>query len=1100
MKRSVRLRSVLVAALLLAAPARGEDPPGVVVEDAAGATTALRPGDVLRGWEREGGAGARGELRGLLDFRFLQVEESARGAIAVVLDRGPERLRVAMPPPPWRVDVRPRFVGEEADRLAAGLGLLGEGRWEEGELRLREAARGLAGAGRPREAAEVLLLLARRLQAAKRKGSVEPVLSAALALPVSGRERGDLAVEAGRIRVAVGDPDGATRAFAEASALYRAAGAPLAVAYSANFLGIVAWQAGCIDEAAGHFQESLDLTHREVPGSLAEASAVTNVANVANRRSRLDEAELGYLAALQVYDSLPRRTLRAANSLNNLGVVRKDRGDLDGAERAYREALEIHLELDPEGREIPVLLSNIGGILHDRGDLAGAERFQLRALERQERLGPESVEMVALLRKLADVGESRRNVEAVELHAGRALAITERIAPGSLDLADVLAGIARLHLRVGRYDTAEEATVRALEIHGRLAPGGRAESVDLERLARIALARGDAERAAELFACAEGWPLREAPDSLDRVTVLDGLAESAQRLGRLADAERWQAQSLEICRRLAPGTASEARALHRFGHILRERREPEAALAVFVAAIDTLETQIRRLGGGDLLRSNYRADFQDLYREPIGLLLELSRPGEAFDLLERSRAQGFLTLLAQRDLRSGEDLPAELDRERRAAEAEYRALLGELGGGPPAGRAELLRRLQEARVRVDELDAKAWRLAPRRAELESPAVLGHDAIAGALGPGTLLLSYSLGPERGELFLLEPGGGPVEVVPVGAGLDALRGLVSRFRLAIEAGGATRDEAVVRRLASRLSELLLAPVAGRLETARRLVVVPDGPLHLLPWGALADPTGGSPRWLVERLPVTVAASATAFASLSARRSGEGPDAFLAFGDPVYRGEGDPPPPSDPALREGRRGELRFEPLPATRDEVLGAAEAFGARARTWLGEEATEERVRETGPDAGVLHLACHGFVDPEAPLESGLALSRPRAGAGSTRDGLLQAWEVLEDLRLEADLVVLSACQTALGREIAGEGVIGLTRAFQLAGARSVVASLWSVSDESTARLMQRFYRHRAEGTGKDEALRLAQLDLVRSTGPTSHPFFWAPFELFGDFR
>jgi CHAT domain-containing protein len=185
-------------------------------------------------------------------------------------------------------------------------------------------------------------------------------------------------------------------------------------------------------------------------------------------------------------------------------------------------------------------------------------------------------------------------------------------------------------------------------------------------------------------------------------------------------------------------------------------------------------------------------------------------------------------------------------------------------------------------------------------------------------------------------------------------------------------------------------------------------------------------------------------------------------------------------------------------------LGAAETFGGRAQAWLGEEATEERVRAMGPEAGVLHLACHGFVDPEAPLESGLALSRPRAGGGATEDGLLQAWEILEDLRLGADLVVLSACQTALGREIAGEGVIGLTRAFQLAGARSVVASLWAVSDESTARLMQRFYRHRADGKEKDEALRLAQLDLVRSGGPdgeaASHPFFWAPFELFGDFR
>jgi CHAT domain-containing protein len=117
------------------------------------------------------------------------------------------------------------------------------------------------------------------------------------------------------------------------------------------------------------------------------------------------------------------------------------------------------------------------------------------------------------------------------------------------------------------------------------------------------------------------------------------------------------------------------------------------------------------------------------------------------------------------------------------------------------------------------------------------------------------------------------------------------------------------------------------------------------------------------------------------------------------------------------------------------------------------------------------------------------------------NGLLQAWEIFENVRLSAHLVTLSACDTALGKEMGGEGLLGLTRAFQFAGARSVLASLWSVADESTATLMKRFYTYLRQGKTKDEALRAAQLDLIRSAEvELSHPYHWAGFALYGDWR
>jgi CHAT domain-containing protein len=156
---------------------------------------------------------------------------------------------------------------------------------------------------------------------------------------------------------------------------------------------------------------------------------------------------------------------------------------------------------------------------------------------------------------------------------------------------------------------------------------------------------------------------------------------------------------------------------------------------------------------------------------------------------------------------------------------------------------------------------------------------------------------------------------------------------------------------------------------------------------------------------------------------------------------------------------------------------------------------------------VLHLAAHGCLDERFPLNSALALTPPVAtpppGSAEGRDnGLLQAWEIFEGLRLDADLVVLSACDSALGREVAGEGLLGLTRAFQYAGARSVVASLWQVPDAATADLMVAFHRHLRQGRSQGEALAAAQAELAAgAAGPEAEaPYFWAGFQLFGDWR
>jgi CHAT domain-containing protein len=148
---------------------------------------------------------------------------------------------------------------------------------------------------------------------------------------------------------------------------------------------------------------------------------------------------------------------------------------------------------------------------------------------------------------------------------------------------------------------------------------------------------------------------------------------------------------------------------------------------------------------------------------------------------------------------------------------------------------------------------------------------------------------------------------------------------------------------------------------------------------------------------------------------------------------------------------------------------------------------------------MVHFASHGLVDSRFPLNSALALTIPEAPKDGEENGLLQAWEIFDKVRLNADLVVLSACETGLGKDMGGEGLVGLTRAFQYAGARTVVASLWSVADESTARLMKVFYGYLKAGGAKDEALRAAQITLLQDPR-TAHPFHWAAFQVIGDWK
>jgi len=1064
---------LLVLACLLASACASTPPPapaplsGLVVEEVkpgnVAAKAGIQAGDLLLRWHR---AKAGGELVSPFDLDQVQVEEAPRGTVALDATRAGKPVSFEIGESDWGLKVRPRLA-DQADqelteaRQAAGV---------EGAERMQALARGEE---RPSVRAWLLVTAA---ELAGVETSEELWAEAAASARQDPATRAWVHERHGKALRVANRLDEAAAVLS--LALEDRSDGSLAAAVSLSSLGLAARSRGDLEAAEGYHQRALEIKGHLAPGSLQEAASLNNLAIVAHQRGDLATAEELQRRALAIKERLAPSSLEVATSLGNLGVVAFDRGDLEAAEGLLQRALEISERLGPGGTEVAAALGNLGSVALARGDLAAAEALQRRSLEIKERLAPDSLPVAASLANLGNVLRALGDLEGADDLYRRALEIFERLAPGTLDVAVILSNLGVVSRERDDLAAAEESLRRALEIQNRIAPGSLDVASSLHNLGLVAADRGDLEAAEGLYR-----------------------------------------RGLWIRERLAPDSTEIAIGLHQLALVLREEGRVSEAVESLQKAVRTLEAQQLRLGGSPERLGDFRAQHLVIYRDLVEFLVDLGRGEEAFGVLEAARARAMLAMLAERDL-VARDVPPELERERRVANADHdwtMVALGQLQAADEEERVQLLAELDTIRQRQDDIRARVRAASPRLADLRYPEPLKLRAARQALDPGTLLLEYSLGEENSYLFAVGPGPERLAVYPLAIGEGALREQVTQLRRLIERGqveaGLPGDQASREALVESSRSLystLIAPALPEIGACSRLVIVPDGALHVLPFAALLDPTAGEDRYLVEEKPLSVVASATVMAQLEQRRRPRGETRLVAFGDPRYPQaavEG-----SAPVLGSARRSGLSLDPLPASRLEVESIGRLFGGGVTLWLGEDATEERAKAVGEGVTTLHFATHGFVDERRPLSSGLALSIPDQVAEGQDNGLLQAWEVFEQVRLDAELVTLSACATALGKEVAGEGILGLTRAFQYAGARTVLASLWSVADESTAELMRRFYSNLQAGLPKDEALRQAQIELIRgpvelaAAGETSrrpdatHPFYWAAFELVGDWK
>jgi CHAT domain-containing protein/Tfp pilus assembly protein PilF len=1045
--------------------------PGLVVETVTAESAAFRaglmPGDRLSSWCRTsgeaGGCTARGDLRTPFDWLDVQMDDVQRGGVVVEGTRASERHR-------W--NLLPTFQGLTVAPLLQGA-------------------------------------LAETYQSSRERAQAGDVASAAQALERAAElaETDHCADAALWLRAQAAELHAKARQWPAADAAYQAVLAKAAAAGGARVEEHLrmSWseklvQRGDAKRARQQLESALALEEKNHPEGLGVATLLTRIGNVIkNLQDDQDEADRLYRRAHElVLRAAPGSGAEAA-AANNLALGAYTRGDLEQAQRYAARALALREKLTPDGDAITPSLVTCGNVLYARGDLAGAEAVFLRARGILEKFQPDSVPLAKTLHDLGVIAHQRGDDEAAEDLFRRELALFEKIAPQGSQMRDSLIGLGEVALQRRRGERAEEWWRRALAISEALNPRGAKTAWCLDGLAQAAWLQGRGTEAEKLLRRALAIWEQINPEAVDAASSHLHLGLLLLERGKAGDAEAEIRTSIRIDEKnrllLPEGYHALARLQTRGGGL------QEAAVS-YRTAVDALEAQRARLGGAQESRWLYGSALGDLYFEAAENQLALARPQEVWRLVERGRARGFQEMLAQRDLRFAGEIPAPLYAERRRLDTEYDQAQAALADWLPeqgAGKLEALQgRLRDLRLEQTKVQERILRSSPRTAALESRPALDFAAVRSALAPGTVLLEYAVGPERTLLFAVQPAdrtGSGLSVFPLAIGQKALRAEVEAFRRLLANPGS--DRSALQGRARRLYDLLVRPAEKQLTGAQRILFSPDGPLHTLPFAALRR----GDRYLVEWKPLHFALSATVYAALARSRPAHrqpSEEPLVAFGDPAYpRSAADVP--ADPELRQTLRHGLSLAPLVFTRKEVEGIA-ALYPRSRVYLGQEATEEKAKSLGPEARLLHFACHGLLDERFPLNSALALTLPEHPAAGQDNGLLQAWEIFESLRLDADLVTLSACDTALGKEMGGEGLIGLTRAFQYAGARSVLASLWGVADYSTAGFMQDFYGYLSHGKPKDEALRAAQIDQLRKKSALSHPFFWAAFELSGDWR
>jgi len=894
-------------------------------------------------------------------------------------------------------------------------------------------------------------------------------------------------------QVTLGDRDAAIASYRQALVIARDQGNRAGEAAMLSNIGTAYDKTSDRAAALDYFQQSLAVS-REIGDFVNEATALDNIGSV---YSQLGDRQQSIDYYQQALDLRKETGKDEGVSLNNLGTVYSELGSFTVALDYFQQALSLHQEQENKLAEASTL-NNIGGVQSSLGESDLALGYYQQALAAYRSLGDRAGESITLnnIGSLYDaLGDSSQAIGYLR----QALQISRDIGD-RIGEAGTLSNIGGVHSDKGDLDRALAQYQRALSISKTVGD----LPVQVNILNNIGLAY---QRQGE-HQTALGYFLQALPISQNvgnrklEAAILNNFGFAYSGLNQPDEALDYYQQSLVIAEEIGDRT-SIANSRGNLAAVYASQDDLETALIEVTDAIALIEDLRNAVTPGDL-RASYFSTVQGYYQFRTDLLMRLGQTDAAFDNSEASRARLLLELLSEANVDLRSDAPSSLitlqnNLEQQLRDTEAKRTREQDSAVAAALETESDRLLQELENTLSDIRAES----PAYAELNQPQPLSlaqvHQTVLDA---DTALLQYSIGPERSYLWIVGQNQFQSYTLP---GEQDLEPAIKTFLSAITNDGSA---AVVNRMGLELTDLILPDLPDWI-AEKRLLVAADGLLAQVPFHALPLPNQANYTPLLVDYEVLSQPSISTVAvlreQLGDRPTVEPSVAILA--DPVYsaddkRVEGRSEPPALSAIVQRSSRSLNVSNvsrLPYTQVESDSIVEsAKGIKSTVAQGFDASYDWMTSSVPgEHSIVHLATHGFVNPTHPELSGLLLNLVNSDGSAAENGFLRLHDIF-NLELSAELVVLSACQTGLGPNVNGEGIIGLSRGFMYAGAERVMVSLWNVNDESTAQLMGSFYEEMlGAGLTPAAALRAAQKAQWLAG---ERPNRWAAFMLQGEWQ
>ena len=882
--------------------------------------------------------------------------------------------------------------------------------------------------------------------------------------------------------------------------------------------------------ALSTYLKTIDLA-RSIGDRSAEAQALSNRGEIYYWSGKLTEASEYYRRALRLWVEL-KDARGQADSYTSLGYTASDLAQVKEAFDFYRQALDLWKASGDQQREA-ITFTALGRLYSRVGESQEALDFFDKAERILSRSG-NKLENAAIFTGKAfvysNVGEEQKAID----YYGRAQSLFK--AANYLNgQAVALYNLGRVYYSLGDNSKAHDAQSQALEIC-RMTGDRRFQMIVRIELGRLFDADGNRRAAIKNYVLAQSFA-RSQKDLRTEMDTWNLLGISYEAEGKSQSALDCYKQALALSRK-AESRYGESATLYQIAHAQFNLGDLTAARKQAGDAISLIES-LRAKVSSQELRASYFASVRQLYELYIDVLMELHAkdPNGGYDVLafeasERGRARSLLEMLATARVGVREKVDSEL----LARERELRAQLSRkaeqsfaISSGREGERAQVDRELEELTSQYQEVRAQIRAASLEHTDQTQPRPLGLQQIRERdFADDTALLEFSLGERRSYGWFVTKDSFKSWSLPPRHEIEesaiAIRNLLTQpAALPGESFETTQNRAQQAedeywRKAAGFSKTLLRPVVDDLGT-KRLLIVPDGALQYIPFGALPIPSQTNDVVpLIVQHEISLEPSASILATLRGRHTNPPAKALAVFADPVFE-------LNDSRFTARPKDLIAEVPAPARQVQMERALRdvnswSSGRIPRLLASREEADaitsltsasDNLKAVGFDANkaaatsldlsqyrIIHIATHGVLDSRNPELSGLLLSRFDQ-EGRPREGFLRLDDIY-NLGLSASMVVLSACNTGLGKDVRGEGLVGLVHGFMYAGTSRVVASLWKVDDDATAELMTHFYREMFQsGKSPVAALRAAQIAMWQQKRWHA-PYYWAAFVLHGDYE